>query len=100
MYTRIHACTPTYIIGYRDILTFLHTCTCMNSYMKTTPHYPIDPRLWKNDIHSFWIFLWRLFKSTTTQRRSRPQQLTLCLSLHAEALQATVSEGLAQGSWR
>jgi len=30
----------------------------------------------------------------------RPQQLTLCRSLHAEALQATVSEGLAQGPWR
>ena len=31
------------------------------------------------------------------QKRSRPQQLTLFRSLHAEALQATVSEGLAQG---
>ena len=31
------------------------------------------------------------------QKRSRPQQLTLCRSLHAEALQITVSEGLAQG---
>ena len=30
------------------------------------------------------------------QKRSRPQQLTLCRSLHAEALQTTVSEGLAQ----
>ena len=28
------------------------------------------------------------------QKRSRPQQLSLCRSLHAEALQATVSEGL------
>jgi len=32
-------------------------------------------------------------------KRSRPQQLTLCLSLHVEALQATVSKGLAQGSY-
>src|SRR6218665_505191 len=31
------------------------------------------------------------------QKRSRPQQLTLCRSLHAEALQATASEGIAQG---
>ena len=31
------------------------------------------------------------------QKRSRPQQLTLCRSLHAEALKATASEGLAQG---
>ena len=28
--------------------------------------------------------------------RSRSQQLTLCRSLHAEALEATASEGLAQ----
>jgi len=33
------------------------------------------------------------------QKRSRPQQLTLCQSLHAEALQVTVSEGLAQGPY-
>ena len=31
------------------------------------------------------------------RKRSRPQQLTLCRSLHAEVPQATVSEGLAQG---
>jgi len=29
------------------------------------------------------------------QKRSRPQQSTLCRSLHAEALQETVSEGHA-----
>ena len=29
-------------------------------------------------------------------KSSRPQRLTLCRSLHAQALQATVSEGLAQ----
>ena len=33
------------------------------------------------------------------QKRFRPQQLTLCRSLHAEALQATASEGLAQGPY-
>ena len=33
------------------------------------------------------------------QKRSWPQQLTLCLSLHDEALQATVSEGPAQGPY-
>jgi len=33
------------------------------------------------------------------QKRSRPQQLTLCRSLHTEALQATASEGLAQGPY-
>src|SRR6218665_3992570 len=29
----------------------------------------------------------------------RPQQLTLCRSLHAEALQAIAGKGLAQGSY-
>src|SRR6218665_1786989 len=35
----------------------------------------------------------------TTQKRSRPQQLTLCRSLNAEALQAIAGKGLAQGSY-
>src|SRR6218665_1489660 len=38
-----------------------------------------------------------LLAACAFQKRSRPQQLTLFRSLHAEALQATVSEGLAQG---
>src|SRR6218665_3629611 len=33
------------------------------------------------------------------QKRSRPQQLTLCRSLHAEALQAIAGKGLAQGPY-
>ena len=33
------------------------------------------------------------------QKCSRPQQFTLCWSLHAKAPQATVSEGLAHGSY-
>src|SRR6218665_2289853 len=33
------------------------------------------------------------------QKHSRPQQLILCQNLHAEVLQATISEGLAQGSY-
>src|SRR6218665_131312 len=43
-----------------------------------------------------------LLTARAFQKRSRPQQLTLCWSLHAEAPQATVSEGLAQGpyTWR
>src|SRR6218665_3867004 len=69
--------------------------TCMNSYIKTClhPDYLIDHRQWENYVHLFIpdISIAPL-KSTTTQRRYRPQQLTLCRSLHAEALQATVSE--------
>jgi len=33
------------------------------------------------------------------QKHSWPQQLTLCQSLHTETLQATASEGLAQGPY-
>src|SRR6218665_2183873 len=40
-----------------------------------------------------------LLTARAFQKRSRPQQLTLCRSLHAEALQATASEGLAQVSY-
>src|SRR6218665_2213013 len=91
---------PTNI--FRDIHTFLHKC--MNSYIKQAPFPPIMPSSTDNGkmifIHSFRIFLKRLFKSTTTRRCSRPQQLTLYRSLYAEALQTTVSEGLAQGPWR
>ena len=38
-----------------------------------------------------------LYTAWAFQKRSWKQQLTLCRSLHAEALQATVSEGLPQG---
>src|SRR6218665_351264 len=44
-------------------------------------------------IHSFRLFLKRLFKSTTTQRRSGHSADTVS-EFHVEAPQATVSEGL------
>ena len=47
-------------------------------------------------IHSFRLFLERLFKSTTTQRRSRHRTDSLS-EFHTEAPQATASEGLAHG---
>src|SRR6218665_3000378 len=47
-------------------------------------------------IHSFRLFLYRLFKSTTTQRHSRHSTDTVS-ELHAQAPQATASEGLAKG---
>ena len=40
-----------------------------------------------------------LLAACAFQKRSRPQQLTLSRSLHAKAIQATVSEGLAQGPY-
>src|SRR6218665_528605 len=53
---------------------------------------------WPLTQKSFWIFLKRLFKSTTTQRRSRHSTDTVS-EFHAEAPQATVSEGFAQGPY-
>jgi len=38
-----------------------------------------------------------LLTALAFQKRSLPQQLTLCLSLHAEVRQSTASEGLAHG---
>src|SRR6218665_593025 len=40
-----------------------------------------------------------LLTASAFQKRSRPQELPLCRSYHAEALQATMSEGLAQGTY-
>src|SRR6218665_3730010 len=49
-------------------------------------------------IHSFRLFLFRLFKSPTSQRRSWHSMETVP-EFHAEAPRATVSEGLAQGPY-
>jgi len=51
-----------------------------------------------NFSHSFRLFLYRVFKSTTAQRHSRHSTDTVP-EFHAEAPQATVSEGLAQGPY-
>ena len=51
-----------------------------------------------HSIHSVRMFLWRLFKTTTTQRRSRHSTDNVSES-HAEASQESVSEGLAQGPY-
>src|SRR6218665_3534001 len=43
-----------------------------------------------------------IFTACSFQKHSRPQQLTLCRSIqtiHAEALQAVASEGLAEGPY-
>ena len=50
-------------------------------------------------IYLFRLFIQRLFKSTTTQKRSRHSTNTPVSEFHAEAPQATVSEGLAQGPY-
>ena len=49
-------------------------------------------------IHSFRLFLQRIFKSSTTQRRSRHSTDTVP-EFHAEAPQANVSERLASGPY-
>ena len=48
--------------------------------------------------HLFKLFILRLFKSATTQRRYRHSTNTV-LEFHVEAPQATASEGLAQGPY-
>jgi len=70
---------------------------CAASEQRRTLPQDLDPE--KNPfIHSFRIFLWHLFKSITTQRRSRHSTDTVP-EFHTEVLQATVSEGLAQGPY-
>src|SRR6218665_2165488 len=57
-----------------------------------------EPSFIHSFIHSFRLFLWRLFKSTTTQRRSGHSTDTVP-EFHAEATQATVSDRLTQGPY-
>ena len=74
----------------------------MNSYLKTSPHYPVDNRQWENDIHSL-IHSGYFYSASSSPLllrgtpESRPQQLTLRLSPHAKALQAAVIEVLVPG---
>ena len=98
------------VIRQTDTYTCMHInihiqrYTCILAYMHEFIHKnkpPIIPSTTDNGkmifIHSGYFY--SASKSTTAQRRSRPQQFTLCRGLHAEALQATVSERLAQGLW-
>ena len=60
---------------------------------------------WISPSHTYSCIILHLFISIALltawafQKRSRPQQLTVCWSLHAKALQATASEGLAHGPY-
>src|SRR6218665_2198106 len=47
------------------------------------------------DVHSFWPFIYRLLKSTTTQRRSRLQH-GYCIGVSRRSAQATAGKGLAK----
>jgi len=57
----------------------------------------IHPTANCNSIHSFRLFLRRLFKSTTTQ--GVPHTARILSEFHAEAPHATASEGLVQGPY-
>ena len=59
-------------------------------------HYSTAPHVLYFIVLYLSIFM-ALFTAWAFQKRSRPQQLAPCRSLHAEALQATVSETLAWG---
>ena len=49
-------------------------------------------------IHSFWPFLQRPFKSSTTRRRSRLQH-GYCIRVSRRSAQATIGKKLAQGPY-
>src|SRR6218665_2686018 len=49
-------------------------------------------------INSFWPFLYRPFKSSTTQRRSRLQH-GYCIGVSRRCAQATAGKGLVQGPY-
>src|SRR6218665_577046 len=87
MHTSIHIQRYTYILAYMH--EFIH---------KTS--FSIIPSTIDNGkmifIHSRYFYSVSLSPLLLRGRRSRPQQLTQCRSLHAEALQAAVGEGLAQ----
>jgi len=53
---------------------------------------------WFPSIHSFWPFLYHLFKSNTTQRRSRLQH-GYCIGVSHRSVHATVGKRLAQGPY-
>src|SRR6218665_2097719 len=53
---------------------------------------------WPRFIHSFWPFLYRLFKSTTTQRHSRLQH-GFCIGVSRRSAWAIVGKELAQGPY-
>src|SRR6218665_456888 len=58
----------------------------------------VIPVLIHSFIHSFRPFLYRPFKSSTTQRRSRLQH-GYCIGVSRRSAQATAGKGLAQGSY-
>jgi len=70
----------TRTIAYSFIHSFIHSF--IRSYIQIF-------------IHLFRLYLWRLFKSTSTLRRSR-HSLGAVSEFHAEAPQATASKELAQ----
>src|SRR6218665_74664 len=70
----------------------MHLCTCFRMYVCI---YACAYCIVLNLSISIALLTARAF-----QKHSSPQQLTLCRSLHAEALQVTVSQGLAQGPYK
>src|SRR6218665_3615006 len=70
--------------------------------IRTSPPWTFPPKVDQLFIHSFihlfFPFLYRPFKSSTTQRRSRLQH-GYCIGVSCRGAQATVGEGLAQGPY-
>jgi len=80
------------------------TCTCIfwHAYIRSSrPMYAcMYMHAYIHIKHALYLSIYiALLTVWAFHKRSQPQQLTLCRSLHAETLQATASEGLAQGSY-
>ena len=91
----VRTCVPT--CRQRRPILCMHACICVCMYFVCAFLYM------HACIYAYCIVLYlsiciALFTAWALQKRSRPQQLTLCRSFHAEALQATVSEWIVQGS--
>src|SRR6218665_33347 len=93
--THIHACTPTYI--YRDTGP-----TYILANMQEFIHKNKPPTIPSTADNGKMVFIYSgYFHSASLSplllRGTPGQSNGYCRNLHAEALQATVSEGLAQG---
>ena len=96
--------TSFYTYGLKDLFTiFFYVLICIVVHA-VIQEYILDVRFLSNCFTLYYIVLYFLYSSISIvlltawsyQKHSRSQQWH-CQSLHAEALQATVSEGLAQG---
>src|SRR6218665_47137 len=101
----MHVYRPTIIHYYiSTINVIMYVCNKCNKFIRNNFLWHIDRyAIYGISTHcSIVLYLSisiALLTARAFQKRSRSQQLTLCWSLHAEALQATVNERLAQSRY-